>query len=300
MNGFFGRRNAWADGPPPGGGNFDPTVGGPRGNMGSGGGSEQADALRKARAEARALVYKRKKKEENRSIFQETLKRDFIKEKNYLIFQLREGEDRCSYDVIGEILDNLGLTANDVVSIAENPYNEREIEVLMKDETEFEIAEWSRKLDALDAPVTVNKMGKLEEVFIIRNLPLTLDQTSVKKWIEDAVSPFVEEVHDITPLKHSRRKLNEVGEKASKFFEGKFDGNWRVAVTPKGAAEVPSFVVIGPKNLSGVVKYSKRGQPVNELCWSCYAPGHKRRDKDEDGKFICPGPKEWKTYVVDF
>ena len=300
MNGYFGRRNAWADGPPPGGGNFDPTVGGPRGNMGSGGGSEQADALRKARAEARALVYKRKKKEENRSIFQETLKRDFIKEKNYLIFQLREGEDRCSYDVIGEILDNLGLTANDVVSIAENPYNEREIEVLMKDETEFEIAEWSRKLDALDAPVTVNKMGKLEEVFIIRNLPLTLDQTSVKKWIEDAVSPFVEEVHDITPLKHSRRKLNEVGEKASKFFEGKFDGNWRVAVTPKGAAEVPSFVVIGPKNLSGVVKYSKRGQPVNELCWSCYAPGHKRSDKDQNDKFVCPGPKDWMTYVIDF
>ena len=301
MNGYFGRRNAWADGPPPGGGNFDPTVGGPRGNMGSGGGSEHlADALRKARAEARALVYKRKKKEENRSIFQETLKRDFIKEKNYLIFQLREGEDRCSYDVIGEILDNLGLTANDVVSIAENPYNDREIEVLMKDETEFEIAEWSRKLDALDAPVTVNKMGKLEEVFIIRNLPLTLDQTSVKKWIEDAVSPFVEEVHDITPLKHSRRKLNEVGEKASKFFEGKFDGNWRVAVTPKGAADVPSFVVIGPKNLSGVVKYSKRGQPVNELCWSCYAPGHKRSDKDENDKFVCPGPKDWMTYVIDF
>ena len=112
MNGYFGKRNALADG-----------------------------ALRNATAEARALVYKRKKKEENRSIFQETLKRDFIKEKNYLIFQLREGEDRCSYDVIGEILDNLGLTANDVVSIAENPYNEREIEVLMKDETEFEIAE---------------------------------------------------------------------------------------------------------------------------------------------------------------
>ena len=33
MNGFFGRRNAWADGPPPGGGNFDPVVGG---NIGGG------------------------------------------------------------------------------------------------------------------------------------------------------------------------------------------------------------------------------------------------------------------------
>ena len=295
MNGFFGRRNAWADGPPPGGGNFDPVVGG---NIGGGGGgpAHLADAAR----QARAIVYQRKKKEENRSIYQETLKRDFIKEKNYLIFQLREGEDRCSYDDIGDILDKLGLTASDVVSIADNPYNDREIEVLLKDETELEIAEWSRKLDALDAPVTVNKMGKLEEVFIIRNLPLTLDQTTVKKWIEDAVAPFVEEIHDITPLKHSRKKINEVGAKASKFFEGKFDGNWRVAVSPKGAAEVPSFAVFGPQNLPGVVKYSKRGQPVNELCWSCYAPGHKRSDKNQEGKFVCPGPKDWMTYVIDF
>ena len=301
MNGYFGRRNAWADGPPPGGGNFDPTVGGPRGNEGGGGGAANlTEAVRRARTEARAIVYQRKKKEENRSIFQETLKRDFIKEKNYLIFQLREGEDRCSYNAIGEVLDNLGLTASDVVSIAENPYNEREIEVLMKEETEFEIADLSRKLDDLDAPVTVNKMGKLEEVFIIRNLPLTLDQTTVRNWIKDAVGPFVEEIHDITPLKHSRKKINEVGAKASKFFEGKYDGNWRVAVTPKGAAEVPSFAVFGPQNLPGAVKYSKRGQPVNELCWSCYAPGHKRSDKDQDGKFICPGPKEWMTYVVDF
>ena len=133
MNGYFGRRNAWADGPPPGGGggNFDPTVGGPRGS-GGGGPANLAEAARQARVEARAIVYQRKKKEENRSIYQETLKRDFIKEKNYLIFQLREGEDRCSYDAIGEVLDNLGLTATDVVSIAENPYNEREIEVLME------------------------------------------------------------------------------------------------------------------------------------------------------------------------
>ena len=267
-------------------------MGGPRGNL--------ADAARQARTDARALVYQRKKKEENRSILQETLKRDFIKEKNYLIFQLREGEDRCSYDDIGEMLDKLGLTASDVVSIAENPYNEKEIEVLMKDENEFDVAEWSRKLDALDAPFTVNKMGKLEEVFIIRNLPLTLDQTTVKEWIKEAITPFVQEIHDITPLKHSRRKLNEVGSKASKFFEGKFDGNWRVAVTPKGAAEVPSFAVFGPQNLPGAVKYTKRGQPVNELCWSCYAPGHKRSDKDEAGKFICPGPKEWMKYVMDF
>ena len=72
-------------------------------------------AFWEAARHARAIVYQRKKKEENRSIFQETLKRDFIKEKNYLIFQLREGEDRCSYDVIGEVLDNLGLAAQRVM-----------------------------------------------------------------------------------------------------------------------------------------------------------------------------------------
>ena len=69
----------------------------------------------------------------------------------------------------------------------------------MKDEIEFEIAEWSRKLDALDASVTVDKMEELEEVFIIRILPLTLDQTTVKKWIEEAIT-LVEEIHDIARL----------------------------------------------------------------------------------------------------
>ena len=50
----------------------------------------------------------------------------------------------------------------------------------------------------------------------------------------------------------------------------------------------------------GTVKYSKRVQPVSELCWSCYVPGHKRSDKDDQGRFVCSGPKEWKEYVKEF
>ena len=46
---------------------------------------------------------------------------------------------------------------------------------------------------------TVNRIGKVEEVFIVINLPLTLNPAQVKKWIEDSVSPFVKEFLDITP-----------------------------------------------------------------------------------------------------
>ena len=311
MYNYFGK-NAWSNGPPrpDGGVNRGPGPGpGPGPNSGHGSGSGGARVLVAGGVgggqgvvsrSAAALMYQRKKREENRSNYQESLKRDVVKEKNYLIFQLREGVGSVSFDEIGNMLDELKLTAADVVSIAGNPYNSSEIEVLLKDETTVEIATFSKKLDDIGAPVTVNRMGKLEEVLIIRNLPLTLNQDMVKKWISEAVSPFVEEIHDIIPLKHSRRQLANVGERASKFFEGKFDGNWRVSVTPKGSAEVPSFAAFGPDNLQGTVKYSKRVQSVNELCWSCYSPGHKRSDQDDDGKYICSGPKEWNKYVQEF
>ena len=311
MYNYFGR-NAWSNGPPrpDGGVNRGPGPGpGPGPTSGHGSGSGGARVLVAGGVgggqgvvsrSAAALMYQRKKREENRSNYQESLKRDVVKEKNYLIFQLKEGVGSVSFDEIGNMLDELKLTAADVVSIAGNPYNSSEIEVLLKDETTVEIATFSKKLDDIGAPVTVNRMGKLEEVLIIRNLPLTLNQDMVKKWISEAVSPFVEEIHDIIPLKHSRRQLANVGERASKFFEGKYDGNWRVSVTPKGSAEVPSFAAFGPDNLQGTVKYSKRVQSVNELCWSCYSPGHKRSDQDDDGKYICSGPKEWNNYVQEF
>ena len=304
MSNYFGR-NAWLRGPPrpagqgpgPGGGQ------GPGGGAGyvEGRGGEISSAVKKAQDQAKALVYQRKKKEENRSNFQENLKRIAVKdEKNYLIFQFREGITQVNFDEIGGILDKLDITASDGVSIAGNPYNSNEFEILLKEEKAIDIATLGRKLDENSAPVTVNKMGKMEEVLIIRNLPLTQKRSLVTNWIKDAVSPFVDKVHDITPLKHTKRQLGHIGDEALKFFEGKFDGNWRVSVTPKGTAEVPSFVAVGPENLQGTVKYSKRVQPVNELCWSCYTPGHKRSDKNDKGDFVCSGPKEWKEYVKEF
>ena len=306
MFNLFGR-NAWSNGPPmPNGPGIGSGPGVARAVPGAGGGASgqvdvsRSDAINQAHRDAKALMYQRRKREENRSNYQESLKRDVVKEKNYLIFQFREGVSSVSFDEIGKVLDDLELSATDVVSIAGNPYNSNEIEILLKDESNIEISTLSKKLDDIGAPVTVNKMGKLEEVLIIRNLPLTLNQNMVKKWILEAISPFVEEVHDIIPLKHSKRQLTNVGDRAAKFFEGKYDGNWRVSVTPKGSAEVPSFAAFGPENLQGTVKYSKRVQSVNELCWSCYSPGHKRSDKDVDGKFLCSGPKEWRVYVKEF
>ena len=302
---YFGRRNAWADGPPqPGGrgGGFDPAAGERGGGGGVGGGGAREEALRRANvnAQAKALMFQRRKKEENRALVQETLKRDVIKETNYMIFQLREGEDQCSYDTIGKALDEFGLTSDDVVSIAGNPFNPKEIEVLLSNNVNAEVANWSKKLDDMQAPVTVNKIGKIEEVFTVRNLPLTLDNDKMKKWIHESICPFVTEVHDIIPLKYSRRRLGDLTEASIKIFDGKFDGSWRVSVSPKGAAEVPSFAAFGPDNLQGTVKYSKRGQPVNELCWACYTSGHKRNDKDDAGAFICSGPKDWMVYVREF
>ena len=51
--------------------------------------------------------------------------------------------------------------------------------------------------------------------------------------------------------------------------------------------------------MQGTVRYIKRGQPVDELCWSCYGKGHKKIDKEGD-LLVCPGPKDWMEYVKDF
>ena len=52
-----------------------------------------------------------------------------VKEKNYLIFQFKGGEEQCSCDSTGEVLDVLGMAADDVFSLSVNP------EVLFKGET---------------------------------------------------------------------------------------------------------------------------------------------------------------------
>jgi len=72
---YFGRRNAWADGPPPpggGGGGYDPGPGGGVGVRGQGGGAAVRDQLRRVNvhAAAKALMFQRRKKEENRALVQ--------------------------------------------------------------------------------------------------------------------------------------------------------------------------------------------------------------------------------------
>ena len=284
---MFGRRNAWDSGPPgPGGG--------------GGGGGRFSGTVRDARDAARELMFRRKKKEESRSMYHENIKRDVVKEKNYMVFHIKEGEDQISSDVLGKTLDDLGLKPEQVISINGNPFNDKEIEVLMSDDVSFDVAAWNKKLEETEATLTVNKLGKLEEVLIVRNLPLTLDIEAMKEWIKEAIGPFVSRINDVIPLKIPQNKLREMNDTAKKFFEGKYDGSWRVSVTPKGHAEVPNFAVFGPENLQGVVRYTKRGNPVSDLCWSCYNPGHKKNDKHENGNFVCPGPKEWNEYVKEF
>ena len=294
MANMFGRRNPWANGPPPGGGEGGGLAQGNRRYLGAGTGS--ADEAEK---EAKKIIFQRKKKEDNRSLYHETLKRDSVKENNYMIFNIRDGEDQCSFEQLGGILLDLGVKPDEVTSINGNPYNQREIEVLLVENVEVDVATWSKKLDEKGFPLTVNKIGKLEEVFIIKNLPLTLNTGQMKSWINEAVKPFVSEINGVIPLKYSVNRIKDLPEPNKKFFEGKYDGSWRVSVTPKGTAEVPSFIAVGPDDMQGTVRYIKRGQPVDELCWSCYGKGHKKFDKEGD-LLVCPGPKDWMEYVKDF
>ena len=93
MSYYFGR-NAWSNGPPGLGPGSGPSsgpgsgteLGGARvtvaGTVGNGPGGVRSVAVSQAFKDAKALMYQRKKREENRLNYQEPLKRDVVKEKN--------------------------------------------------------------------------------------------------------------------------------------------------------------------------------------------------------------------------
>ena len=89
---------------------------------------------------------------------------------------------------------------------------------------------------------------------------------------------------DITPCIHKGITEND-------FFDGKYDGNWRVKVVPKNSHQIPNFIVVGGDVMAKAV-YTKMVAEKSEMCSDCYRIGHYKKD--------CPGARNWMDYCKEF
>merc|ERR1711954_525792 len=71
----------------------------------------------------------------------------------------------------------------------------------------------------------------IEEVVIIRGLPLTDDIERMEEKIKEAIQPFVKEVKRMEACKHREGNRNMTG--VEEFFKDKYNGMWRVVVETK-------------------------------------------------------------------
>ena len=132
----------------------------------------------------------------------------------------------------------------------------------------------------------VSKFDHIEDFLMIYGLPPTVDIEVMKLKISEAVSPFVKKVLEVVPCVHK-------GVRKDDFFDGKYDGNWRLKVVPKGKVQVPNFIVIGNESqVTGKAVYTKKIGEKEEMCADCFRTGHFKKD--------CPGARKWSEYCQEF
>ena len=82
--------------------------------------------------------------------------------------------------------------------------------------------------------------------------------------IVETISPFFKKVGNVFPCKD--------GATAGDFFEGKYNGQWKVKVNPRADRQVPNFIVIGPTSRVMVkAKYVRNEFERKQMCSDCFS-----------------------------
>lgn len=192
-------------------------------------------------------------------------------EGNIYTFLVNEG-NAAKFDIerseVNKMLRVGGFTTSDVLGITKNDFRPNQVEVRFNNELELNILELEEKIKNHGIDVSISKFDKIEEFLTIYGLPLSSNMNYVKEQIVDSVKAFVEEVIEVIPLKHG----NENGED---FFSGKFNGVWRVKVTPRFQRQIPNYIVVGQRErVMGKAVYSKAAGNKLEMCSDCFSTGH--------------------------
>ena len=201
----------------------------------------------------------------------------------FLMENVRQGIEP---DEINKLLRIGGFTPDQTVTIKLNDFRPNQVEVLFKPGVQFDTSVVEEKLRKGGIDVIVSKFDHIEDFLMIYGLPPTVDIEVMKLKISEAVSPFVKKVLDVVPCVHK-------GVRKDDFFDGKFDGNWRLKVVPKDKVQVPNFIVIGNESqVMGKAVYTKKIGEKEEMCADCFRTGHFKKD--------CPGARKWMDYCQEF
>ena len=101
----------------------------------------------------------------------------------------------------------------------------------------------------------------IEEVIMIKGMPLTDDLKGMEEKIVEAVGPFVQKVKRVEACKYRD---------GDEFFKNKYNGMWRAVVEPKDESYVPNFIVVDrDAKVQGQVQYRKKFEQRPEMCSDC-------------------------------
>ena len=277
------------------GGGGGPGRGGRRGggpDQQVGRGNLQAEALRQGNRQGRDMRAEAAQRQAFLQMrFDCDSNRKNLGEGNILTFLLNEGNAENSEvekKDVNKMLRCAGFNAGDVLGITKNDFRNNQVEVCFSNEVELDIPviETNLKNNGIDA--NVSKFDKIEEYLTIYGLPLSSNMDFIKEQISDSIKAFVKEVFEVTPLCHG-------DENADDFFKGKFNGIWRVKVSPRVERQIPNYIVVGERaKAMGKAVYSKAAGNKMEMCSDCFSTGHFKRAPQ------CEGPVKWEAYCKSF
>ena len=213
-------------------------------------------------------------------------KRKGLGKGNIVTFLMGDARAGIETSDVSKILRVGGFKPEQIVTIKLNDFRANQVEVLFKPEVDIDAQGVEEKLRRQQLNVNVSKFEHIEEFLMIYGLPPTFDVGILKMKVNEAITPFVKKILEVTPCVHT-------GSVKDDFFDGKYNGNWLVKIVPKNKVQVPNFIVVGnDAEVQAKAVYTKKITEKEEMCSDCYRVGHFKRD--------CPGPRAWTEYCQEF
>ena len=189
---------------------------------------------------------------------------------------------------VNKMLRLAGFQNGDILGLTKCDFNPNQIEIHFKEDTTVDTCDFEARLKSNGIDASVLKFDKIEEYLTIYGLPLTKNMLYMKNLITESVTAYVKDVISVNPMVYD-------DENGDDFFKGKFNGNWRVKVSPTPGRQVPNFIVVGPKErVMAKAVYSKNAGNKLEMCSDCFSTGHYKRSEQ------CVGPVRWEAYCKSF
>ena len=264
---------------------------------GGGGGNRYSDRLKNGIDFRNMNVEERKRMAKNRQaqfetkLFLENLRRNMSKGGEIITLMkertdMRTNETSITQMEVANILKSAGVKVEEVEGITFNPYRTGQVEIQFKKGVKVDTGKMEDEISKNEMKIEIAPYDHIEEVIMIKGIPLSEDLEGLRGKIEETIRPFVKQVKRIEACKY-----RDGGD----FFKNKLNGMWRVVIEPKQGCHVPNFIVVDKDaKVQGQVQYKKKYEFRPEMCSDCYEEDHLR------GNIDCKGVVTWEEYCERF